>query len=67
MMESWLHWLPLLNVVAIPGVLVLWRAARAVERVEAFMQESKADRVKLHAQVDAMEREMLRKGLFDAS
>lgn len=67
MMEQWLHWLPLLNVVAIPGVVVLWRAARAVERVEAFMQESRADRVRLHEQVDSMERQMLRKGLFDAS
>lgn len=67
MMDEWLKYLPLLNVFVIPGVVVLWKLAQAAQEIRAFMAESKADRATLHGQVDRMERQLLRKGVLDAS
>lgn len=66
-MDELLKYLPLLNVLAVPGVLIIWRAAVIVEKLHAEMRESKEDRRKLWDTVRPMEREMLKRGMLDAS
>jgi hypothetical protein len=64
MMEDSLKYLPLLNVFVIPGLVIFYKVARALEKLDAFMIDSKADREKLHTQVDAIERVMLQRGML---
>lgn len=55
---------PWVNLLVIPGALFVWRAARAMERVEAFMQASAADRAAIRAKMEPMERALLARGII---
>lgn len=67
MMDELLKYLPLLNVFVLPGLAIMWQAAQEVAKLRAFMEESKADREKLHRQVDRIERELLTKGFINGN
>lgn len=63
-MHQLTEWIPLLNLAIIPAVVALFKLVRALDRIEAFMEASTADRKKLHEQIDRIERPLIAKGII---
>lgn len=63
-MAELLPYLQLVNLAIIPAVFGLFKLIRALDKIEAFMEESKADRRAIHATLDRIERPLIAKGII---
>ena len=63
-MEALLPYLQLVNLAIIPASVALFRLVRVLDKMESFMEESRADRRVIHAKLDPIERALVAKGLI---
>lgn len=61
-MAELMPWLQLVNLAILPAVWGLFRLVRAIDKIEAFMEHSTKDRLRIHARIDPIERAMLKNG-----